>query len=159
MDNARLQQQNKWRGHYLLAWKIKSNVKEQQEEEKFNDIYTQFPELDSLNILSNQLKNTRNNLREGKEKDDIIKQLDAIRLKEDSIFLIQDSILFDFMQKKPISTVWIEKLELYSIKMLFYKNYKYADELKRLYERFTPKQKESAAAQTIYRYLYLLTII
>lgn len=143
----------------LFSWKIESNVKEQQEEDKYIEIHAQFPELDSLLISSNELINRRANLSEGKERDNVIKQLDAIRLKTDSMYLIYDSTLYSFMQKEPVSIVWIERLKMYSMKMLFDKNYKYADELKRLYERLSPEQKKSEEGQTIYRQLYPFTVI
>lgn len=146
-------------GYYLRGWKVKSNVKEQQEEDKYIEIYNRFPELDSLNSVSNELRNKNSSLTGGPEKEEVMKKLEAIDLQQRSIFLTLDSVLYSFMEKEPVSHVWIDRLNQYSIKVLFDKNYKYADKLKELYERLTPEQKKLEEAQTIYRYLYPLSVI
>ncbi|KAF5056582.1 Thiol-disulfide oxidoreductase ResA [anaerobic digester metagenome] len=146
-------------GYYFLGWKIKSNVKEQQEEDKYIEIYNRFPELDSLNSVSDELRNKNSSLTSGPEKEEVMKKLEAITLQQRSIFLTLDSVLYSFMEKEPVSQVWIDRLNQYSMRLMFDKNYKYADKLKKLYERLTPEQKESESAQSIYRYLYPLTVV
>lgn len=146
-------------GYSLLAWQIKSNVKEQQEEDKYIEIYNQFPELDSLNSLSNELINKKSTLTNGPEKEEVLKKLEAITLQQRSIFLTLDSVLYSFMEKEPVSQVWMDRLNQYSMKVMFDKNYKYADKLKGLFERLTPEQKESESAKNIYRLLYPLAVV
>ncbi|MGI6048160.1 MAG: thioredoxin-like domain-containing protein [Petrimonas sp.] len=146
-------------GYYFLGWKVKSNVKEQEEENKYNEIYNQFPEFDSLNTVFNELINKTSTLTNGAEKEEVMRKLEAVELQQRSIFLAMDSVLYSFMEKEPVSQVWIDRLNQYSMKLMFDKNYKYADKLKGLYERLTPEQKESESTQSIYRHLYPLIVV
>lgn len=146
-------------GYYLLGWKINSNIKEQQEEDRYVEILNQFPELDSLNSLSNELRNKISSLTSGQEKDEVMKKLETVDLQQRSVLLAHDSVLYDFMEKEPVSRVWIERLSQYSIQMIFDQNYKYANKLRGLYERLTPEQKQSQEGQLIHQYIFPKEII
>ncbi len=149
------------KGYYLSSWSIKSNVKEQQEEEIYRDAMGELSaQFDSLLFLyyksldrMRQLDNDSNRAESRRYSDQL-----------DSIGFIQQQKIFDVMATRPVTDSWINKLAEYSgFAVNDGRRSSYPEEnikqLQDLYNRLNDEQKQSPRGQLIYRYIFPMQII
>ncbi len=149
------------KGYYLSSWSIKSNVKEQQEEEIYRDAMGELSaQFDSLLFLyyksldrTRQLDNDSNRAESRRYSDQL-----------DSIGFIQQQKIFDVMATRPVTDSWIDRLTLYAgfaAASAGYFSYPEGNMklLQDLYNSLSDEQKQGERGQLIYRYISPMQII
>lgn len=148
-------------GYYLSSWSIKSNVKEQQEEEIYRDAMGELSSrFDSLYFLYHK------SLDRMRQVDNDSTRAESRRCRDqfNNINFIEHQKTLEVMATRPVTESWIDRLALYAGAAAASMGYfSYPEEniklLQDLYNRLSDEQKQGEKGQLIHRYVFPMEII
>jgi thiol-disulfide isomerase/thioredoxin len=152
-------------GHYISTWDIKSNLKEQKEEELYRNAVKEWgAELDSLYLLYYENMYKEIEALKEDEKLQLRTERRLLRKKLDSLDFIQHQKIFKTMASQPITESWINRLADYAGYATGYASLtaypkENALQLQALYNMLSDEQKQSRKGELIHRYIFPLEII
>ena len=149
------------KGFYISTWSIKSNVKEQQEEEIYRDAMGELSSrFDSLYFLYHK------SLDRMRQVDNDSTRAESRRYSDqfNNINFIQHQRTLEVMTTRPVTESWIDRLALYAGFAAASAGYfSYPEEnmklLQDLYNRLSDEQKQGEKGQLIHRYISPMEII
>lgn len=135
----------------IYTWEVKSNVKEQQEDDRYlfaaKDLWIEFQQVSmKTNSLWTIIDSSTATTDEKQAAKDEMKQL---REQSEKIQLEISKVEIGMMKDSPVSTIWMDKLYGLSMGIKYGTNYPYTEEVKALYARMSDEQKNSAMGKMI----------
>lgn len=153
------------KGHFISTWDVKSNVKEQQEEELYRNAIKELgAESDSLFRLYydkiDQIEKADNE----EEQHRLRTEIRLLRKQLDSLDFMAHRKIFETMAKEPVTQSWIKRLADFAGYSVGYASVtRYPEDniklMQELYNRLDEAQKQSPKGQLIYRYIFPMQII
>ncbi len=151
--------------YYPSAWDVKSNVKEQQEEEIYRKALKRVASrYDSLDLAYRQLKRKVDQAKNAEQKQKLEDEIQAVQKELITVNFSYQREGLDVMALQPVTESWIDRLALYAGTAVAFAGYtSYPEEnmkqLQDLYNRLSDKQKQSPKGELIYRYIFPMQII
>ncbi len=146
----------------IFTWKVKSEVKEQQEYDSYMEAAR--PEYDKLQELffeANEITlaaQQKQDMTE-EERKKIQEQLEEISKQMTSIEIEGEGMEMKVMKNNPITRIWMNKLKGFSRMANYYADYPYREEVTALYNRLSEEQKQSEQGQAIAANLFPPTTV
>lgn len=154
------------RGYYPALWRVRSNVKEQKDEEIYREASRVISGIsDSLRWLYYK---EGDKIAQAVSDEERLKQRGiarSIRQHLDSVTFIENRIIFDEMVNHPVTDQWINRLKMYSSNVAAYTSMgvTYPEEniqkMQELYSRLNEEQKHSKDGELIYSYIFPIKIM
>lgn len=140
----------------LRSWKVSSNIKEQQELNRYIDACrSESSKIQGLNVQTNDL---RRKVRAGDLSEEELKKIKEemaeLESKADSLEHVMTRKEIEIMQQTPRSAIWLDKLRGQCMRTSYMKDYPYKEELIALYNQLSDEEKKSEAGREITVYLY-----
>jgi len=149
------------KGYYPSSWQVKSNVKEQNDEEVYREAVRPFASIsDSLFWVYYR---EGDKIAQAESDQDRQKQRAATRLirqELDSISFIEHRLIFEEMMKRPVTEQWINRLQMHAQTSAAYTSMgstypkENIERMQELYSRLSEEQKHSRKGELIYSHLF-----
>lgn len=143
------------------SWCVKSNVKEQQDEEIYREATRSLAAIsDSLLRVYYQEGDKIAQAGSDEEKQKQRTSTRLIRQKLDSISFIEHRLIFEEMAKRGVTGQWLERLKIHAQTSAAYASMgaAYPEEniqmMQELYQRLSEEQKQSRDGELIYSYIF-----
>lgn len=143
------------------SWRVKSNVKEQQDEEIYREATRSLAAIsDSLLRVYYQEGDKIAQAGSDEEKQKQRTSTRLIRQKLDSISFIEHRLIFEEMAKRGVTGQWLERLKIHAQTSAAYASMgaAYPEEniqmMQELYQRLSEEQKQSRDGELIYSYIF-----
>lgn len=141
----------------IRAWKVESNITEQQELNLYANA-TRSLEEESLMLSIKERKMfmiSKDSNNKDEDKELVRKQLNRLRTQRDSIeMLITRKEIAIMQQAVPGTTIWMDKLETLSSGCRYVANFTFKKEVIALYNQLSQQQKESISGKVITQNIY-----
>lgn len=143
-------------GKLIRAWTVKSDIKEQQILNEYEDAIREL----TIQQMKAMIKvNDLFAVRESKEASEAEKAAARTEIKrlnhlDDSLQQLTSPIEIEIMKKRPVSRVWLDKMERLSMIVSLAPKFAYKEEVIALYSHLSPSDKLSETGKTITTYLF-----
>ena len=147
--NARIQVSGE--DNLIYTWVVKSNVKEQQENDRYlfaaKKMWIEFQQIAAKEsalwgIIDSSTATTD-------DKQAAKNEMKQLREQSAKIQLEISKVEIGLMKEAPVTTIWMDKLYGLSMGVKYGTNYPYTEEVKALYARMSDEQKNSAMGKMI----------